>query len=137
MLLYLTKKLFLKDEKSWKENATLFSLKAIVTKMSFTKFWPKISQELWQTTLNFILIFLNLETYHKNKVHGFDHALSNILHKSVIILTFHICIKSLSLIWFLRIYLVEQIQFMNQVLIYIQVFAYKTPGKKNSRTNIL
>ena len=137
MLLYLTKKLFLKDEKSWKENATLFSLKAIVTKMSFTKFWPKISQELWQTTLNFILIFLNLETYHKNKVHDFDHALSNILHKSVNFNFSYICIKSLSLFSLLRIYLVEQIQFMNQILIYIHVFAYRTPGKWNSRANIL
>ena len=43
----------------------------------------------------------------------------------------------MSLVWFLTLYLVvEQIQFTNQILIYIQVFAYKTPAKSNSRTNI-
>ena len=126
--------LFLQDGKPWIEKGTLFSLKVMVTKMCFTKFWSKISQELLQTTLNFILNFLNLEIYHKNQVHGSDHALSNILLKCVIILTFHICIKSLSLVWFLRIYSVEKIQFMNQILIYNQVFTYKTPEKWNSTT---
>ena len=108
----------------------MFSLQVIVTKMCFAKFWAKISPELLKTTLNFVLNFLNLEIYHKNQVHGSDHGLWNILHKSVTILIFHICIKSLRLVWFLRIYLVsEQIQFMNQILIYIQVLAHKTPGK--------
>ena len=116
--------------KFWKEEGTFFSLQVIVTKMCFVKFWPKISPELLKGTSNFVLNFSNLEIYHKNQVHGSDHALPNILHKSVISLIFHICIKSLSFVWFLRIYLVvEQIQFMNQILIYIQVFVYKTPGK--------
>ena len=132
-----TKELFLQVEQSWKEEGTLFLLKIIVTKMCFPKFWLKISPELLKATLNFILNFLSFEIYHKNQVHGSDHVVSNILHKSVITLMFHICIKTLSLVWFLRIYLVlEQIRFMNQILIYIHVFAHKTPGKDNSRTNI-
>ena len=32
-------------------------------------------------------------------------------------------------VWFLRIYLVEQIQFINQILVYIHVFVYKLLGK--------
>ena len=104
-------------------------LKVIVTKIWFTDFWSKISPEL-KVTSNFIFNFLSLEIYHKNQIHGSNDALSNILHKSIIFLMFHICTKSLSLVRFLRIYLVvEQIQFMNQILNYIQVFAYKTPEK--------
>ena len=59
--------------------------------LRITKIWPKISLELLKATLNFILNFLNLEIYHKNQVHGSDHALSNILHKSAIILILSSC----------------------------------------------
>ena len=58
--------------------------------MCFTKFSLEKSQELLQTTLNFILSFSHLKSYHKNQVHGSHHAPSNIFHKSVIILIFHI-----------------------------------------------
>ena len=58
----------------------------------------KVSQELLQTTLNFVSNFFQLEFYHKNQVHGSDHAQSIIFHKSVINLTFHTCIWNLSLV---------------------------------------
>ena len=92
MLLYLTKREFLQDEKFWKEENALFLFKVIFTKICFIKFSLEISQELLPTTLNFILNFFNLELYHKNQFHGSHHAPSNIFHKSVIILTFQICI---------------------------------------------
>ena len=98
MLLYLTKKAFLQDQKFSKEEVTLFLFKVIFTKMCFTKFSLEISQELLQTMLNFILSFFHLELYHENQFHGSHHAPSNIFHKSVIILTFHICIWNLSMV---------------------------------------
>ena len=80
-----------------------------VTKTCFTKFSLKISQQPLRTRLNFIVNVFHFEFYCKNQVHGSHHGPSNIFHKSVIILTFHICIQNLSLVSFLRIYLVQQI----------------------------
>ena len=63
-------------------------LYVILNKMCFTIFSPKISQELLQTTLKFILHFFHWELYHKNQVYGSHHAPSNTFHKSVIILSY-------------------------------------------------
>ena len=62
MFLYLTKIAFLQDEKFSKEEGTLFLLKVIFTIMCLTKFSPKISPELLQTTLNFILHIFSFVT---------------------------------------------------------------------------
>ena len=54
------KKMFLQDEKFWKEEGTLFLFKVILTKICFTKFSLEIFQELLETSLNFILNFFHL-----------------------------------------------------------------------------
>ena len=98
MLLCLTKRAFLQDQKFWKEEGTLFLIKVIFTKLCFINLALKISQELLQNTLNFILKFFHLELYHKNQIHGSHHEPSKMFHKGAIILTFYICIWKLSLV---------------------------------------
>ena len=63
----------------------------------FFEVLTEISEELLQTTLNFVLNFFHLEFYHKKQVHGSHHAVLNVYHKSAIILTFHIFISNLGL----------------------------------------
>ena len=116
MLLYLAKKAVFTSWKVWKEESTLFLLKAIFTKMCFTKF------SLSGTVTDHFKFFLNvfhLKSYRKFQVHGSHHAKSNIFIKSVIILTCHICIWNLSVLWFLRTYLQSWPKIMRKTLVLV------------------
>ena len=95
-------------------------------KMCFKKLSPEIFQELFQTTSSFILNIFHLEFHYKNQIHGCHHVPSKILNQRFIILTFHICIWNMSLVWFLWLYLVQQIWIYNQIW---KIFYSKLLGK--------
>ena len=86
--------------------------------MRFTKFSPKTSYELLQPTLNFTLNFFFIWNSITNIMFMVSfHTLLNIFTKSVIILTFYIWIRTLSLSWFLRIYLLYLKKILRTLLI--------------------
>ena len=74
---------------------------------NFTKFSFKIFQKLLLATLKFILNLFLFKYYHKSQAHKSHHASSKMFHKNFIILTFHVCIWNLSLVWFWKIYLTK------------------------------
>ena len=64
--------------------------------------------EIFKTKLKFIINFFHCKFYQKNQVHSSYSARSNKFYKRVIILPLDIWMWNLSLIWFLRIHLVQE-----------------------------
>ena len=116
MLLYYAKKaVFHKMKSLGKRKVLYFCLRLFSRKCAFTR-------NIWGTVTDHVKFFLNffhVKSYHKNQVHGSHHAKSNISIKSVIILTCHICIRNLSVVWFLRTYLQSWSKYMRQTLVLV------------------